>query len=163
VTRQTTEEDPQARRVMTENGCYVIYALARRTARGGSHHVLRRADDPRGDEAEPPVRVSRGATGGDVRDLIKAGCVALVVSLSLAAPVAAGPFEDGVAAYKRGDYASALRLWPPLAEQGDPDAQNLLGLMYDNGHVVLQDYVQAHKWSNLAAAHFPASETESRE
>jgi hypothetical protein len=30
------------------------------------------------------------------------------------------PFEDGVAAYERGDYATAMRLWRPLAEQGKP-------------------------------------------
>ena len=47
---------------------------------------------------------------------IKILLAALVVSLSLAAPVLAGPFEDGVAAYKRGDYATAQRLWRQLAE-----------------------------------------------
>ena len=46
-----------------------------------------------------------------MRDLIKAGLVALVLSLCLAAPVAAGPYEDGTAAYERGDYATALKLF----------------------------------------------------
>jgi hypothetical protein len=38
-----------------------------------------------------------------MRDLIKVGCVALVLSLSFSAPVAAGPYEDGMSAYNRGD------------------------------------------------------------
>ena len=36
---------------------------------------------------------------------------------------ASADFQKGVAAYKSGDYASALREWEPLAEQGDADAQ----------------------------------------
>ena len=33
----------------------------------------------------------------------------LVLILMLTGGAAAGPFEDGVAAYERGDYATALR------------------------------------------------------
>jgi hypothetical protein len=87
---------------------------------------------------------------------IKSLLAALVVFLSLVAPVLAGPFEDGRAAYNSGDYATALRLWLPLAEQGDAIVQFNLGLLYYWGHGVLQDsvhdYVEAHKWFNLAAA-----------
>jgi hypothetical protein len=87
---------------------------------------------------------------------IKSLLAALAVSLCLAAPVLAGPFEDGKAAYERGDYATALRLWLPLAEQGDAIVQFNLGLLYYWGHGVLQDsvqdYVEAHKWFDLAAA-----------
>ena len=35
--------------------------------------------------------------------------------------------EDGLAAYERGDYATALRLWRPLAEQGNALRQKILG------------------------------------
>jgi TPR repeat protein len=35
--------------------------------------------------------------------------------------------------------------------------------MYAFGAGVAQNYVQAHKWFNLAAARFPASETEKRD
>ncbi len=38
------------------------------------------------------------------------------------------------------------------AELGRVDAQTSLGFMYADGRGVLQDYVQAHKWLNLAAA-----------
>ena len=37
-------------------------------------------------------------------------------------------------------------------EQGEADAMYNLGAMYANGEGVPQDYVEAHKWRNLAAA-----------
>ena len=48
--------------------------------------------------------------------------LALAVLIGLAAPAWAG-FDEGFAALKRGDYATALREWRPLAEQGDAGAQ----------------------------------------
>ena len=47
---------------------------------------------------------------------------AFVVLLLGAAPSFAGPSEDAEAAYKRGDFASAFRLWKPLAEKGNAEA-----------------------------------------
>ena len=38
------------------------------------------------------------------------------------------------------------------AEQGDAGAQVWLGVLYRDGRGVPQDYVEAHKWSNLAAS-----------
>ena len=63
----------------------------------------------------------------------------------------AGDFEEGFAAAQKGDFATALRLWKPLAEQGNSSAQYNLGLMYDNGRGVAQDYKTAVKWYTLAA------------
>ncbi len=78
-------------------------------------------------------------------------------TLGLTAPAWAG-FDEGVAAAKRGDYATALREWRPLAEQGNGDAQYNLGIMYKNGQGVTQDFVQAHMWFNLAASSVPPGE-----
>ena len=64
----------------------------------------------------------------------------------------AGPFEDLMAAYDRGDYATTLQLLRPLAERGDPQAQNGLGAMYYNGKGVAKDFKEAVKWYRLAAA-----------
>jgi hypothetical protein len=61
------------------------------------------------------------------------------------------PFEDGIAAAKRGDYATALRLLRPLAEQGHARAQFNLGVAYANGRGVPQDHAEAVKWWRLAA------------
>ena len=70
--------------------------------------------------------------------------------LSFANPVVAGPLEDADVAIKRRDYATALRLVRPLAEQGDANAQYNLGVFYDNGLGVPQ--VRAYMWFNLSAA-----------
>ena len=45
-----------------------------------------------------------------------------------------------------------MRWYRRAADQGDADAQVNLGLMYVKGEGVLQDYVQAHKWLNIAAS-----------
>jgi TPR repeat protein len=59
--------------------------------------------------------------------------------------------EDGVAALKRGDYATALQLLGPLADQGNARAQFKLGVMYYEGQGVPQDYAEAVKWYRRAA------------
>ncbi len=66
-------------------------------------------------------------------------------------PVAAGPIEDGTAAYNRGDYATALQIWRPLADRGDPDIQVFLGNMFAFGQGMPRDYVAATQWYRLAA------------
>ncbi len=78
--------------------------------------------------------------------------IAVLLLAALAGTAAAGPYEDAVSAYERGDYATTLRLLRPLAEQGDAIALFNLGVMYDNGQGVPQDNVQAYKWFDLAAA-----------
>src|ERR1017187_3218547 len=65
--------------------------------------------------------------------------------------VFAGPLEDGQAAYNRGDYATALKLFRPLAEQGNADAQNNLGWLYEQGSAVKRDFKEAMKWYRSAA------------
>ena len=61
-------------------------------------------------------------------------------------------FNKGIAAYERGDYATALSLWRPLADQGFATSQYNLGVMYERGEGVPQDYKEAVKWWRLAAA-----------
>ena len=58
---------------------------------------------------------------------------------------------DGVDALERKDYKEALRLFLPLAEQGDNGSQYVIGEMYANGQGVPQDYKEAVKWYRLAA------------
>jgi uncharacterized protein len=82
---------------------------------------------------------------------LKHAIAVIILMLSFASQLAAGPLEDAVAAHDRGDYATALRLFRPLAEQGHASAQNNLGGMYDNGQGVPQNYAEAMKWYRLAA------------
>src|SRR5580704_280192 len=61
----------------------------------------------------------------------------------------AGPMEDAVAAFQRGDYATAMRLFGPLA--GNANVQTFVGGMYFGGMGVPQDYAEAAKWFRKAA------------
>ncbi len=79
-------------------------------------------------------------------------------TLGLTAPASAG-WDEVMAAYQRGDYATVVRELRPLAEQGHAEAQFNLGFMYYNGRGVPQDYAQAHMWYYLAASTFPLGES----
>jgi len=63
----------------------------------------------------------------------------------------AGDYEDGVAAAKRKDYATAFIKFRSAALQGNPQAQYALGLMYNEGQGLAQDYKEAVRWYQLAA------------
>ena len=93
--------------------------------------------------------VSKPPVVAMARQFIRA-VASLALLLSLSAPTWAG-FREGVAAFKRGDYATALREWRPLAEQGHAKAQNNLGVMYNRGRGVPQDYAEAVRWYRKAA------------
>jgi TonB family protein len=65
----------------------------------------------------------------------------LVVAIALASGAAAhGQTAQGIAELRR------------AAEQGEAEAQFDLGRAYERGFGVPQDYVEAHKWMNIAAA-----------
>ena len=64
---------------------------------------------------------------------------------------AANPYEKGRAAFNRNDYATALRLLRPLADQGDARAQVAIGALYAEGLGVPQDYAVAMSWFRKAA------------
>ena len=78
-------------------------------------------------------------------------CLTFVTLLFNSTGGESADFEKGRDAYIKGDYATALNEWRPLAEQGMPRAQYNLGAMYQEGHGVPQDYMQASQWYTLAA------------
>jgi TPR repeat protein len=73
---------------------------------------------------------------------------ALFVSAATAAM--AGPFEDGAAAFRRGDYHAAMENWRGLTS--DPIVQNDFGIMYKDGKGVPQNYATAVQWFSRSAA-----------
>jgi len=73
------------------------------------------------------------------------------LALACATGAAADSYEDAVSALGRRDFTLAVRLFRPLAEQGNPRAQVGLGRMYHGGHGVPQDYQEALKWFRKAA------------
>src|SRR5262249_2107397 len=78
--------------------------------------------------------------------------LAILYLLGSSSFVAANPFDDASAAYQRGDYVQAIKLFQQLAEQGQQWAQMRLGSIYAEGKGVPQDYQEAVKWYRLAAA-----------
>lgn len=86
-----------------------------------------------------------------MKKTIKVVLIAVAFVVCLTGGATAGPLDEGLAAYNRADYATALRLWRPLAEQGDAGAQGLIASMYYNGEGVSQNYDEALKWSHRAA------------
>ena len=74
----------------------------------------------------------------------------LLFSLLLGVPSYSADFNKGLTAAQSGDFATALKEWKPLAEEGNAVAQNNLGLMYHNGWGVPQDYKEAVYWYRLA-------------
>jgi len=85
------------------------------------------------------------------KQMIIGGLIAAAQILGIAGAVA-GPWEDGMAAYNRGDYVPAIRLFRPLAEQGNAKAQSVLGVMYRKGEGVARNSVRAFIWFSRAAA-----------
>ena len=85
-----------------------------------------------------------------MKHVLNRALLAAVLSLWFATPAWAG-FDEGAAAYERGDFDTALEELSPLAEQGDAGARFILGLMYAKGDGVPHDYVAAMRWYRMAA------------
>jgi TPR repeat protein len=84
--------------------------------------------------------------------MIVAGLVMAAQILGIAG-AAAGPWEDGMASYNRGDYVPAIQVFRVMAAQGNAKAQHLVGVMYHRGEGVARNSVRAFAWFSLAAAH----------
>ena len=80
-----------------------------------------------------------------------AGDETLVLLLEQTVMVHADAFDDGLAAYQRGDFPAALNFWKPLAEQGHADAQYNVALIYYAGEGVPRDDAEGAKWLRMAA------------
>lgn len=57
-----------------------------------------------------------------------------------------GKTGDAAKAYSNGDYETARRLWQELAQTGDAEAMNNLGVLYDQGIGVERDPGMAARW-----------------
>lgn len=55
-------------------------------------------------------------------------------------------------AYDRANYATALKIWLPQAQEGDPEAQTYVGEIYEKGLGIQADYILAAAWYRKAAA-----------
>jgi hypothetical protein len=75
----------------------------------------------------------------------------MLIAVLNAMPAQAG-YEEALAAFKIGDYATVLRELRPLADKGDAHAQSNLALLYENGWGVAQDNAKALTWYRRAAS-----------
>ena len=66
----------------------------------------------------------------------------VVLALMLTGGAVQEPFQEAFVAWSKGDYASAFRLWRPLAAQGDAASQFYLATLYEQGRGVPQDYAE---------------------
>jgi TPR repeat protein len=80
------------------------------------------------------------------------GGLMLAAQILGSADALAGPWEDGMAAYNRGDYVPAIRVFRAMAKQGNAKAQSVLGAMYRRGQGVSRSPVRAFLWFSRAAA-----------
>ncbi|MCL0046166.1 sel1 repeat family protein [Nitrospinaceae bacterium] len=64
----------------------------------------------------------------------------------LVTPVYADDYQEGIDAYDRKDFKTALKKLKPLAEKGHASAQHKLGEMYGNGEGVPQNHKEAVMW-----------------
>ena len=75
-----------------------------------------------------------------------------MLALALAAPALASPtVRDGIAAWQKRDFTTAVAIWRPLAEKGDPDAAFNLAQAYRLGRGVKVSLANAQKWLERAA------------
>jgi TPR repeat protein len=79
--------------------------------------------------------------------------ITLLAALTIGTLTAhADPLQDGARAFNRSDYRVALANWRPLAVQGNPVAQNNLGIMFLDGKGVPQNTSEAIRYLSLSAA-----------
>jgi uncharacterized protein len=86
-----------------------------------------------------------------VRRALLVATVAAALLVSTGQFAGAASFRQGVSAFNRQDYASASRVFIPLAERGIPAAQSYLGFMFETGRGVPQNYTEAAMWYRRAA------------
>ena len=84
------------------------------------------------------------------RSMLQTTLSIIAVSL-LTAVLGCSDYQDGMAAYKRRDYETALKKLRPLAEKGNSKAQFRLGWMYGHAEGVIQNNEEAVEWYRKAA------------
>ena len=77
--------------------------------------------------------------------------VVIMFGLISCAPTTTADLDKASAAAQKGDYRTAVKVWKPLAEQGNAVAQFHMGEVYEFGMDDPQNRKQAIKWFRSAA------------
>lgn len=75
----------------------------------------------------------------------------LLIGLVLFTGFASARDDEGIKEFSSGNYQKAMIEFIKLAEDGDIDSQNMVGLMFDNGLGVAQDHIEAANWYRKSA------------
>ena len=94
-----------------------------------------------------------------MRNLTATLCLTLAVLLGSVEMSWSVDFEKGSAAYRSGDYSTALREWEPLADQVDASAQNYLGVKHHRQQGVPQNTLSNSKGMYLGSLASPSQRT----
>ena len=86
-----------------------------------------------------------------MKKLIGTFCLTFAVFAGGVGTSSGADYEKGLNAFLAGDYTTALGEFRPLAESGHAIAQFNLGVLYDKGLGVPQDFEIALMWYTLAA------------
>ncbi len=86
--------------------------------------------------------------------------VGFSVLMGVGPSILADDFAEGFYAAEQRDYKQAVTIWEPLAQQGHPDAQFNLGLLYHSGSNGKVFEKKAVEWYHKAAenGHLQAQE-----
>ena len=95
--------------------------------------------------------------------MIRATSVVFVALAFVAMQATRADYDAAQRAWEAGQVEDALAQWRAAAQSGDPRAMLALGRLHVQGLGVLQDYVQAHLWFNLAASRGEAAALQERE
>ena len=89
--------------------------------------------------------------------------MAMLAAAFIASLPAWADYETGQRAWDAGHLDEALAQWRVAADAGERRAMLALGQRYRQGLGVLQDYVEAHVWFNLAASRGEAAALDERD
>jgi len=82
---------------------------------------------------------------------MRSAILPVVLCSFLSVPAFSLTTDDAVKAIEKGDFETALNKLRPLIEKNDPNAQFLMGMLYDAGNGVPQDQAIAASWYRKAA------------
>lgn len=85
--------------------------------------------------------------------------VIVAIIFTTAATALAGDFEDGLAAYDKGDYLTAYMRWLPAAVHGNASAQFNLGVMCLEGKGFSANPIYGLAWISMAVNNMPDGES----
>jgi TPR repeat protein len=94
--------------------------------------------------------------------MVRTGQWVMVTAISIGSLFAIPPEDPaGHEAFLKKDYATAYRIWKPLADRGDANAQYNLAILYERGLGIRRDLSEAFTLCHLAAAQgLPQAEVE---